>query len=596
MKNLACLILSLLAAKFCFAQQTITVNFSKNTVEASPRNLTTTQTFDIVVADYGALKSKNVQLTLTSGTTDVPDNFQSSKHTEDLKKLFGQQPAGDLTLNLLADKTNPHDLAYNINFKIDGKGAIIFGAIPTPVDPSAVKPDPAAVAVTPVKPYSVDFFDPKLINKKLKNDPYNLIVFNPCGPDGPSYTIKSLGETKNFLRYRGHENGKSNGVVFRIDDFNVPKYDITVTNQFNNTGTDAAPLFQTVFDLVSKGAGTVSSDQPPLLVELSKFVKLNADLKKYLDSIPDCGMSAVAVAKDTLLARTKRVFELKGSDLDITENYVKLKNQFLKQPNETEDTWNSKTQKEYGVIADTLVNQTKVLFNQAFKSSYQYEYIIPMIENADALSFTVNIKPKSGNNGLTITNAPINIPIHGGLKVDFTTGIYYSSIRNNSYVLKASADSSHMLITNEGKAKGTLGINALMHIYSRLGDVSPTAVLGVGKSIDLNYSFLLGAGIAFGHDDRFAISGGFNYSNIKTLSNKYIGSDGAPLPLPKTATDITTYNVFKWGKFISFTYSLGLNKKTQTAASGSTPSTDSGSSTAAPADNSSTKASGKTKN
>lgn len=119
-----------------------------------------------------------------------------------------------------------------------------------------------------------------------------------------------------------------------------------------------------------------------------------------------------------------------------------------------------------------------------------------------------------------------------------------------------------IVIEDAGK---TGGVTALMHVYPRLSNViQPSLTFGVGTSLDLNYSPLFGGSIMFGRENRFALSGGYNFSNVKVVSAKYPINGHFERLKPDVVT-LDTYNRFKRGGFLSVTYSLGLTKKTQEA-------------------------------
>jgi hypothetical protein len=101
-----------------------------------------------------------------------------------------------------------------------------------------------------------------------------------------------------------------------------------------------------------------------------------------------------------------------------------------------------------------------------------------------------------------------------------------------------------------------------MHVYPRLGAVNTGPTFGVGLSLDLNYSLLLGWSLLLGQRNRVALSGGLNYSSVKVLSENYQEIDGKKL-LPGSTTEVNRYNITKQGYFLSLTYSFGLSNKQQ---------------------------------
>jgi hypothetical protein len=231
------------------------------------------------------------------------------------------------------------------------------------------------------------------------------------------------------------------------------------------------------------------------------------------------------------------------------------------------------------VTPDSLVNETRKLINFLFSTRFEYQYNVPKLENADAIIFTLNIKPKQGMTGsINVVDQKIKVPIRWGLKVDFSTGLYYSNVRSNMYALKNVYDATKpdsvigkdIINEQDGEKGRTGGVTALMHVYPRLGSFQPAITFGVGGSLDLNYSLLFGGSILFGRENRFGLSGGFNFSSIKVLSNKYY-DNGVLIRQKPDVTTVDTYNTMERGAFLSFTYSLGLTKKTQDVSANAGP-------------------------
>jgi hypothetical protein len=596
MKTALTLFLLITISNCCFSQNKVTINFLNKTGIADGK-LDLKKKCVLNVEDCASLGKKDISI------------IYSAKSTGDIFKLT-TCPIGELDFASLK-LTNQDTLRIMLT------GTAMKGVKEVPRVDFVVFPDgtvsQSSSTVTdnhiadnnlkvPMPTDKTLFFDASLMPSAATfPDASNKIIYNPCDN---TYEITSLGKPQNFLQYRRHKNGSNNGVLFLIKDFNINRYDITLTNEFQNNSADQPDIFKTVFDIVANGLKVQSEGKTaPLILELAKINKLNTDLKAYFASVPDCNASATDKAKDQILKVVKISF-VTGDDYAIDTKYQGYKADNIKKGQAggktfDEDAFNAGIKNDYNIIPDTLVNQTKRLLQMLINTKYEYRYYVPQIQNADAITFTVNVKPKSGLGGtVNVVNQQIMVPIRGGLKVDFTTGVYYSTIRNEAYTLKANADSSHLLIVPEGGTKGTIGITGLMHVYSRLGSVTPSFVLGAGKTLDLNYSLLTGIGVLFGTDNKFAISGGANFSNIKALSNKYLNDDGTKIPLSKSVTDISTYNVTRRAWFISFTYSLGLTKKTQTASAPAADTSGSGdaASSAAKTDTSTGSASaGKTK-
>ncbi|MCG8331061.1 MAG: hypothetical protein MI974_25435 [Chitinophagales bacterium] len=439
-----------------------------------------------------------------------------------------------------------------------------------------------------------------------------VINYNPCDNTYKIYNAK--GEEESFIRYKYfHKNaccsfcdtceGKTlscsckyacRGGVFRIDNLNMLKYDVSVNSQFveTNTNLEMPSIFSSLANLtnVISGAGGLmhlaeelnegeknNEDmiENDILIVFADMLKLKEELKAYLDMIlykDVIDKTFFENQRDSILARIRNSFPTEYDDNDVVSiipRYKEAKLDFMLANDLDNKKYNEYFKKEFdfNTSPDSLAGETELLVKKLMYTNFFYQYNVIQIQNKDALAFTVDIKPKEGNNGgIYLSKEPLVIPIRGGIKMDFSSGFYYSSVRNHEYTYQnnyINGELESKSIIEENTSKGTLGIAALAHFYPRRGRFSLGPTFGFGASLDLNYSILGGGSLVFGNRHRVMLSGGFNLSNVKRLSaSNFINEELPP------NVDFSTVNRLETGYFVSFTYTFGLNNTIQTSNQG----------------------------
>ncbi|MFI5405626.1 MAG: hypothetical protein ACHQ1D_03845 [Nitrososphaerales archaeon] len=374
------------------------------------------------------------------------------------------------------------------------------------------------------------------------------------------------------------------GVVFLIEDFNMMKYDITLSNTYHSNSISEPPLFTGLHEALSSGlaigASAGESIADSLHIEmnimLGKLLKLNDQLQKfmtYYEEGPDCTLNEkYEQQKMTLLQNIKKHINVQNPLTDIEGEYIDLKVKYINSIRQDgqyfdDSIFNASYKIALGgkYTPDTMI---MIITNNLFKImniKFRYQYNIPQIRDCDKLIFKLNIKPKTeGNGSIYVHNQEIEIPIYRGWRMDFTSGFYYSSVRNESYGLRPVYMNDTIvakeIIENVDISSSTFGATAQMHLYRRIPGIQPTFNFGVGIGLNLNYSILLGAGIMIGENNRFALSGGFNFANIKVLPTQYKEGDSFIIQ-PASIDELDYANSIKVGGFIALTYKLSGPKE-----------------------------------
>lgn len=191
----------------------------------------------------------------------------------------------------------------------------------------------------------------------------------------------------------------------------------------------------------------------------------------------------------------------------------------------------------------------------------------PVQARKDIISYQVKISPRKGVETMTALenrNFTIEVPTKGGVKIDFSTGLFITSnLYNRKYTRsEVPSDTSQSTLTeNKNNSLAQLSLGALMHISPRwTGNVKPGFSFGLGlNSEDLsNAQIFIGGSAMFGAAERFIVSAGISLANVDYLNGKY----SLNTPIKNTAfSESVTEKSMRAGWFLSLTYNLTNKKK-----------------------------------
>jgi len=150
----------------------------------------------------------------------------------------------------------------------------------------------------------------------------------------------------------------------------------------------------------------------------------------------------------------------------------------------------------------------------------------------DYLLIEGNIKPSPVGDLMpyeSVKTFPIEIPVKGGTKVDFSVGPTISmghNAKDEKYFLEESttAGKSYLRQRDNNNA-GTPGLAAMMHVYRRNGkETAFGGLFGVGAGFqtieDVDLSFYLGGSVIMGKKQKVMINGGLSFLRVNRLKNK----------------------------------------------------------------------------
>lgn len=214
-----------------------------------------------------------------------------------------------------------------------------------------------------------------------------------------------------------------------------------------------------------------------------------------------------------------------------------------------------------------LFQNISVLYTELNNKNNFFVVSDPVQAEKDVINFDVKITPRKNiksSSVLETRSFSTSVPIKGGIKIDFSTGLFITTgLYDRSYrtILSASDSTKAEISENNNNSFGQLSLGALMHISPRwISSFKPAFTWGLGlNSSDLtNANLFVGASGMFGSNDRFIVSTGVSMANVDYLNGKY--SLNTEMNIEDIGDDLTE-KVTRAGWFISFTYNLTNKKK-----------------------------------
>ncbi|MBS0027671.1 hypothetical protein ACTJJ0_03315 [Chitinophaga sp. 22321] len=149
------------------------------------------------------------------------------------------------------------------------------------------------------------------------------------------------------------------------------------------------------------------------------------------------------------------------------------------------------------------------------------------LKNMDYLELT--FKDDAGN-----TKKEEEIRLSGGLKIDFSTGIALTGLKDFTYILKDTVvsyrtdtatgtlprDTTGKIIRRENDGKSSVNFGIYMHVYPRLSsNYNVSLTVGISTNTNLDINFVTGGSLLFGSRRRLVLTGGVIWGKVERLSN-----------------------------------------------------------------------------
>jgi hypothetical protein len=536
-----------------------------------PQSIDLTKDITIRIIGVDALPNLNIRITCTQLILDKEYDLSTGKDLliKGINTFFKAHPEATLHIEIEAGKkADGYAQKYTLDITSLGEidGVLVKGLngnpqyeYPNNIDPSFSK----SFDISKIK-----------IGKDLDPCLNYAVFYYPCcnrtvilGPDKQNKKYIVYDHLDYYSKF--YEN---TGVVFIIPNYNVIKYTTSLTTSFINNFSSVPSVWTQLLGVVAGGAQTptlMSKEDYFYIFELQKIAKLISETKTFLAmDCTDCpspesiDCSDFEAQRKAFLDNVRKEFPPSGN---IITEYAGLKRKYLESTGISSDSLNSYFAKNYLIVMtpDSLVSAAQNIMTTISTTSFYTIYNVPKLQNADQLVFTLNMQPNTGFTGTTyVPNQQITIQIARGWQLGWSAGFYYNSIKNNNYTLQPTPSDSLKIVQENNFSNGAFGIAAFLNAYYRNSTTTAWgAVLGLGASPDLNYSFLVGGSFGIGRINRFGLNAGLSISSIKSLSaSQELGSNYA------TGTTISTYSKLKAGIFFSLTYAFGTGFTTQTAS------------------------------
>lgn len=196
---------------------------------------------------------------------------------------------------------------------------------------------------------------------------------------------------------------------------------------------------------------------------------------------------------------------------------------------------------DYTHIKDELVKFYSIKF-EVTSLPYQVK-----AKNIDAITYEISRKDLNSN---TTVETSYNVFVRGGVKLDFSAGVFVTGLRDRSYATNdttvqqiTGSDTSSVTMRrfiNREKLPMDFSVATMFNVTSRFGEtVNIGMSTGLGVSVQGNFQMMFGGHIVFGKFQRFALHGGLALGWYSDLESGYEAWD---------AEDADTYsNMYNLG-------------------------------------------------
>lgn len=341
-------------------------------------------------------------------------------------------------------------------------------------------------------------------------------------------------------------------VRIKLKNFNPFLYKAEVKVSQNSFNTEAPALFKKhLIDLTSLPLGGTQSDEDNILNNNYKsfMEKYNAYLDRtklyrnliYLVYTDGKSFDEIKREKDQYIIQGGYSEEtVRDNTLNVVYDLIKKYDEFMSAYNLSVDS----VKKAHLTQATEITSYKKKLDDADFQDLPndlgrviegidENNFIFtssPVIAKKDELDYTISVKPISDENtkkfGTGSRNLDFNyqVNITGMWKIDFSTGVFLTSLINHDYI---SIDSSKIdttytkgvWVVENTANKSQIGLMALAHIYYKCNTYLNVGLnFGVGVVQNQNGCLLYGISLLAGNKQRFIFNVGRAVGPVNRLS------------------------------------------------------------------------------
>ncbi len=390
--------------------------------------------------------------------------------------------------------------------------------------------------------------DPKILNTSISSDDS---TYKGLDKIEVSYCGIKKGNTIKIPKGKNTE-----GILIVVTDFNTIGYNLNISQEFKSYPTEVPDLlsvFTSNISFTNSSLKDIDANKVKYIEHAASIIGLSKQIDTFIENMKEeneCYPEEIFKAKITELK--KEITNKYGEDLN------KLHKDYLSSESITTSEYDaffkshSKSKKSFSQFV--LETQSKI--DKLLNTKFRVHYPILNIEDNDFIELTLTQSPnKKDVKDSEKISQTISFPLKGGFKVDGGLGIFYSSTGSNKYNLVQKNENGELVNKIlEDTINPHFGAMAMIHLYKRMGAITPTGSIGVGLNTQRDISILIGAGVLFGKKDRFTLSAGLSNTWVKEPSQIYFDED---VELPSNATEnLQTIRKWKPGYFVSVSFSF----------------------------------------
>jgi hypothetical protein len=170
-------------------------------------------------------------------------------------------------------------------------------------------------------------------------------------------------------------------------------------------------------------------------------------------------------------------------------------------------------------------------YDSACNKKAKYAVCSKSIQVPDADDFSISIKYSNSTDYILKRTLHTSL----GWKIDFSTGLFISGLKDDNYIFKDTTvkyrrdttaaansliDTTGKIVIQEDDGKNKLGLAVMLHAYPRISaNYNFGITAGIAANTTGDFNFLLGLGIMLGSQKRIVLSGGCVWGKTNTKSN-----------------------------------------------------------------------------
>ncbi|MGO4770300.1 hypothetical protein ACEN2I_01440 [Flavobacterium sp. W22_SRS_FK3] len=241
------------------------------------------------------------------------------------------------------------------------------------------------------------------------------------------------------------------------------------------------------------------------------------------------------------------------SSYELLDNLQKLDN----------DIQNSITQKSVIETKDKAEKSIKIIVEKFYGIDLNV-YTFPIDvqgKNIDIIEFKLRrFNKETKVEEADFASTPYNIWIKGGVKIDVSAGVFFTSLYDDDYDKRddpSTAGNKIIMLKNSGDYDMAFG--STINTYIRMNSwIVPTLNFGAVITQNEKLQVLLGGGVILGKQERIIFSTGISMGKVDRIADGY--QVGSSYNLGDSGT-IPIQSQFKFGHFFGITYNLSKVKK-----------------------------------